>query len=153
MKRKRSKKVIGRVETVDFPELGLFGLKAKIDTGAYTSSIHVESVKPLKNNDADHISFVLLDAKGAVFHKKKFTLPLFKEKLIKNSFGQSEKRCVIKTKILLFEQVFDIELSLADRSKMEYPVLLGRKLLKKGFVVDVTKADCSLKAQSLKKSK
>jgi hypothetical protein len=139
------------METVDFPELGLYGLKAKIDTGAYTSSIHVESVKQHSAEGRDNISFVLLDAKGATFHKKKFTLPLFTEKLIKNSFGQSEKRSVIKTKILLFEHVFDIELSLADRSKMEYPVLLGRKLLKKGFVVDVTKANCSIKAQKQKK--
>lgn len=54
--------------------------------------------------------------------------------------------------ITLFGEKFEIELSLSDRSKMDYPVLIGRKLLKKGFVVDVSKSDLSYK-QKVKRRK
>ena len=141
--KKRSKRTVGRIEKVDFPDLVLSGIEAKIDTGAYTSSIHCESVKAIIKDGQEYVTFTLLDAHHPLFHKKKFTLPLKAEKLIKNSFGQAESRYVIQTKVVLFEEIFDIELSLADRSQMDYPVLLGRKLLKKRFIVDVSRINLS----------
>ncbi len=143
--KKRSKRTLGRIEKVDFPELDLYGIEAKIDTGAYTSSIHCESVKSTIKEGQEYVTFTLLDAHHPLFHKKKFTLPLFAEKLIKNSFGQAESRYIIQTKIILFEEVYELELSLADRSLMDYPVLLGRKLLRKRFIVDVARNNCSHK--------
>ena len=143
--KRRYKRTIGRIEKVDFPELHLNGIEAKIDTGAYTSSIHCESVKSTVKDGVEYVTFTLLDAHHPLFHKKKYTLPLHAEKIIKNSFGQAESRYVIQTKITLFEEIYDIELSLADRSAMDYPVLLGRKLLKNRFIVDIAQINCSLK--------
>ena len=131
--KRRYKRTIGRIEKVDFPELHLNGIEAKIDTGAYTSSIHCESVKSIIKDGAEFVTFTLLDAHHPLFHKKKYTLPLHAEKIIKNSFGQAESRYVILTKITLFEEVYDIELSLADRSAMDYPRSSWKKAFKEPF--------------------
>jgi hypothetical protein len=145
MKKPKEKKLIGRMEVVDFPELGLLHIDAKIDTGAYTSSIHCKNVKPVKKGEEDYVSFNLLDHTHPLYHKKSFLLPVHKQKTVKNSFGQTQTRFVIKTKIMLLDKTYDIELALADRSKMDFPVLLGRRLLRRGFIVDVSKKYLSTK--------
>jgi hypothetical protein len=134
-----NRKIIGRREHVNFPELGLENIEAKIDTGAYTSSIHCKEVKQLKKNNNEFVSFTLLDPEHPLFENEPIEWPLFKIKQVKNSFGQVEKRFVIKTKISFFDELYEIEISLADRSLMEYPLLLGRKVLKRKFIVDVSK--------------
>jgi len=142
---KKPKITIGRREKVDFPQLGLAGIDAKIDTGAYTSSIHCSSVVEIEIDGVLYVKFNLKGHSHEAFTKKMLLWPVYKLKKIKNSFGQTEERYVIKTKIAIFDRVLPIELTLADRSLMEYPVLLGRKILKRGFLVDVTKLNCSLK--------
>ncbi|MEX0999705.1 MAG: RimK/LysX family protein [Thermodesulfobacteriota bacterium] len=153
MKKKQEiKKIIGRKDKVDFPKMRLYDVDAKIDTGAFTSAIHCHNIKITEKDGQKYVSFYLLDPTHPDYNEKRFRVPLHAKKRIKNSFGKSEERCIIKTLITLFGEKFEIELSLSDRSKMEYPVLLGRKLLKKGFVVDVSKSNLSYK-QKLKRSK
>jgi hypothetical protein len=134
-----ARKIIGRRELVDFPDLGLNSIEAKIDTGAYTSSIHCKMVKHFKRDNREMVSFILLDPQHPLFENQPIEWPLYKIKTVKNSFGQAEQRYVIKTRISFFNELYEIEISLADRSLMEYPLLLGRKALKKKFVVDVSK--------------
>src|ERR1700758_1346528 len=126
-------KTIGRKDRIDFPQLRLNDIDAKIDTGAYTSAIHCHSIKVIDKDGEQRVRFNLLDPSHPSYNNKTFTLPIYKRRKIKNSFGQVEERYIIKTKILLFSELFDIELSLTDRSKMEYPVLLGRKVLRNRF--------------------
>jgi hypothetical protein len=76
-------------------------------------------------------------------------LPLYKTKNVKSSSGESQERTFIKTSIVLFRRRIPIELSLTDRSDMRYPVLLGRKLLKRRFVVDVARQLLSYKAKQI----
>jgi hypothetical protein len=144
--------VIGRKDRVDFPPLRLYNIDAKIDTGAYTSAIHCHNIKIIDNDREQKVIFSLLDPSHPSYNNKKFTLPIYRRRRIKNSFGQVEERYIIKTKILLFDELFDIELSLTDRSKMEYPVLLGRKVLRNRFLVNVMQADLSYK-QKLRRVK
>lgn len=146
------RKIIGRKDKVDFPKMRLYDVDAKIDTGAFTSAIHCHNIKITEKDGQKYVSFYLLDPTHPDYNEKRFRVPLHAKKRIKNSFGKSEERSIIKTLITLFGEKFEIELSLSDRSKMEYPVLIGRKLLKKGFVVDVSKSDLSYK-QKLKRSK
>ena len=144
MKRKKSNKiVIGRRDKIDLPKLSLYDVDAKIDTGAYTSSIHCRNIKVIEKDGVKKIRFNLLDPTHPSKSNKRITLPVQAKRRIKNSSGQAEERYIIKTQILLFGQVFDIELSLTDRSRMEYPVLLGRKLLSNRFIVDVAEANLS----------
>lgn len=126
------KRVIGRNDIIDFPDLGLTNVRVKIDTGAYTSSIHC-----FKISVEEGVLSFFLPAHRSEKHQQ-FTTDQFELKAIKNSFGQTEMRYVIKTKVLLFGKIIRTEFSLADRSQMRYPVLLGRKLLRSRFLVDVS---------------
>ena len=143
MKNKKEKLVIGRKDKVDFPKLKLYNIDAKIDSGAYTSAIHCNNIKLKKRGEKRFVYFNLLDSSHPDYDHKEIRLPLHKIKRVKNSFGQSEKRYIVVTEIMIFEQKFEIELSLSNRTQMLHPVLLGRKLLKKGFIVDVSRVNVS----------
>lgn len=155
MKTKRKKRVIGRRDKADFPLLGIQDLDVKIDTGAYTSSIHCHNVE-LKEVDGSFIvSADLLDPDHPNFHGQRLQFKDFRSKNVKSSNGMSERRVLVKTRIILFGREYPIELSLSDRSNMRSPVLLGRKFLKRYFMVDPSKKDVSfrLKNSSTKKYK
>ena len=132
MKKNKPKQIIGRRETVDFPELGLFGISAKIDTGAYTSTLHCRDIKVTEGNPKVLCFKVLGSPEKEICFKE------FIQKNIKNSFGEVEKRYVIKTKIKIAGRAIKSISSLTDRGAMRYPVLIGRKLLKNKFIVDVS---------------
>lgn len=132
-------RIIGRAELVDFPEWDLYEINAKIDTGAYTSSLHCHHIERIKKEEQEFVRFNLLDPSHDTYNDKLFELPIHKSKLIKSSNGSSEERFIVKTKLRLLGKVLEAELSLTDRSEMRYPVLLGRKLIKGHFVVDVSK--------------
>ena len=144
-KRKTNKdlRIIGRKEVINFPDLELFEIDAKVDTGAYTSSIHCTGVKSKMIEGKKMVSFYLLDKDHPAYDHKLFTLPVFKFKRVKSSMGHTEYRYIIKTNIEMFHEKFEVELSLADRSKMEHPVLIGRKMLKNKFLVDVSRVNLS----------
>lgn len=143
MKNKKKKEVIGRSDKVDLPDLDLFDLDAKIDTGAYTSAIHYHHAEVIDRDDAKVLHFTLLDPKHPNYNDKSFYFEDFEEREIKNSFGDSEKRYIIKTKLRLFGKDFETEFSLSDRGALKFPILLGRKILKKGFIVDVARHNLS----------
>lgn len=132
-------KIIGRLERIDFPEWDLFDIDAKIDTGAYTSSLHCHHIEPFSKKGRSFVRFNLLDPSHATYNKKNLELPVHATKSIKSSNGSTEQRYIVKTIIRLLDKEFKAELSLADRSEMRYPVLLGRKLINKRFLVDVSK--------------
>lgn len=143
--KKRTKIIIGRSEKVDFPELDIFEIDAKIDTGAFTSSIHCTNIQKKIIDGKKFITFNLLDESHEHYNNKPFQLPMHSESEVKNSFGQIENRFIIKTKIRIFNKSYPIELSLTDRSTMGFPVLLGRKVLYNRFIVDVTQKNLSYK--------
>jgi hypothetical protein len=145
MAKEKVKLLIGRKEKVDFPKLKLFGINAKIDTGAYTSAIHCDSIRAVRRGGERFVRFRLLDPSHPAYDGKEIRKPLIGRRKIKNSFGQSEFRYIIKTMIGIFGREFDIELSLSDRSRMEHPILLGRKFIQDKFVVDVSRFDLSQK--------
>lgn len=135
----KTQKIIGRLESVDFPEWDLFGIDAKIDTGAYTSSLHCHHIKPYKENEEDYVKFNLLDPSHETYNDKLFKMPVHRTKVVKSSNGETEERFVVKTKVKIFDKLLSTELSLTDRSEMRYPVLIGRKLINGRFLVDVSR--------------
>ncbi len=140
MKKTKGKiKLIGRREFVDFPELKLFSVEAKMDTGAYTSSIHCTDISIKVVETKPVLCFKLLDGSNPEFSKHTHQFTDFNKKKIKNSFGEMEERYIIKTTIRLGKKTIRTTLSLSDRESMRYPVLIGRRLLKGKFVVDVSK--------------
>jgi hypothetical protein len=140
MNTKRNKiRLIGRREFVDFPELNLFFVEAKIDTGAYTSAIHCSDIEIKTINQKPVLCFRLLDADHPESEKHIHQSEEFFQKKIKNSFGEMEERYIIKTLVKIGRKNIRTTLSLSDRENMRYPVLIGRRLLKGKFVVDVNK--------------
>jgi hypothetical protein len=141
------KKLIGRKDILNFPRLKLEGIEVKIDTGAYSSSIHCRYIKLEQKNGKKVITYVLLDPTHPKYNGKKFTSSTFKEKYVKSSNGVSEKRFVITTDVLIYEEKYKIELSLTERGEMRFPILIGRKLLIGKFIVDPSKTNLSFKEQ------
>lgn len=131
--------LIGRREFVDFSILGISGIEAKIDTGAYTSSIHCENIFVTTKNNKSILSFSITQTINGINQTKTFEFEEFSQKKIKNSFGELELRYTIKTLIKLGPKKIWSTLSLSNREKMRYPVLIGRKLIKNKFIIDVNK--------------
>jgi len=146
------KATIGWKEQIDLPEFGLTGIPAKIDTGARTSVLHCSHIRLIQRDNKRFVEFVPLDAsfQDAWGKQQKWTLPFHSERTIKNSFGQEENRYVVKTVVRMFGQEYPIELSLRDRSDMEFPMLLGRSFIREKFLVDVSRSN--LNRSNIKKT-
>lgn len=141
MKKNSIKTLIGRKDVVDFPKLELFNIDIKVDSGAYTSSFHCHSIQ--EENNVLKCQF--LDPKHEKYHEKYFIFKDFTQKMVKSSNGIIENRYLIKTEILIFNEIHPIELTLTERGSMKFPVLLGRKFLSKKFMVDTAKKNLSFK--------
>lgn len=151
MKAKRTF-TIGRVDKIDLPEFNLEDLSCKIDTGAALSALHCHSVKVVEKEGVEYLHFKLLDKKHPQYQGKFYVTSDFRERNIKNSFGQEQTRYSLTTQVTLFGQTFKTEFTLADREKMLYPCLIGRNLLRQGFIVDVKKTHLSAKNKAKKES-
>ncbi|MCK8492365.1 RimK/LysX family protein [Spirosoma sp. RP8] len=147
----RPKQVIGMTDLVDFPDLGLFDVQAKVDTGAYTSSLHCKDVCLVRSGNKVQLSFELIDKTGD--ETIRYYSDEFSQRMIRNSFGVAEKRYVIKTRITLFGRSIRAEFTLADREQLKNPILLGRKLLRNRFVVDVSVKNLSYEAKATPRQK
>ena len=141
---------IGRNDKADFPELSLSDIDVKIDSGAYTSSIHCSNIKEITLNEESLIQFTLLDPEHPFYNNKEFTSKNYASKIVKSSNGISETRFMIHTEIIIFNKKFPIYLTLSERKEMKFPILLGRKFLNKKFVIDTVKKNLSYKLKNIK---
>lgn len=129
---------IGRSDIISLPQLGIENIKAKVDTGAYTSSIRCTYVKEV--NDGKEIEFKLLTKENyPQYSDTLFTSSNFKYKKVKNTSGIAEYRYLIKTNIKIGSHSFPCEFTLSERKGLKFPVLLGRKFLNGNFIVDTSK--------------
>ena len=140
------KKIIGRRERITLPEWGLKNVTGKIDTGAYTSSIHCDFVEEKEEDGKKILFFKILEPSDKKYNGKLLRSENYSQKKVKNSFGQAEVRYKVSTKVIMFGVEFDAEFTLTDRSKMRNPILLGRKMLTGRFIVDVQEVNLSKKS-------
>lgn len=127
------KKVIGRIDKADFPLLGLFDIDVKIDTGAYTSSIHCHKVH-VKDGV---LKCTFYDKGHPLYNGKEIIFKTYNIAKVKSSNGIVQQRYKVKTTILIFNKKYKINLTLSTRDDMKYPILIGRRFLNKKFIVDV----------------
>lgn len=126
--------VVGWRELVWLPGLGLSGVPAKIDTGARTSSLHATV---LEHFDRDGEDFVRFAVDFEPQHVRQVCEAVHVDKRgITSSNGETQMRLIVKTPIRIGDLEFRAEFSLADRSDMRFPMLIGRSALRRRFVVD-----------------
>ena len=138
------KKMIGRFDRADFPDLHLNDISIKIDTGAYTSSIHCDNIIEVD----DVLKCTFLDEEHPLYNGREFIFQDYDVVFVRSSNGIVQKRYQIQSKIKLFDHIYKISLSLAARQEMRFPVLLGRKFLTKKFIVDTEYFDVSFNAKT-----
>ncbi len=147
-RKKQPKKLIGSTDKIDLPEFGLENIACKIDTGAYTSTMHCSNVYLLEKNEQTYLCFRLYDPKFGITTRKQYRFLDFKEKAVRSSNGITDYRYSIRTVIIVFGKKYKTEFTLSYREKMRFPILLGKKFLKKRFIVDVALDNVSYDAKS-----
>ena len=131
-KRLRPVAVVGWNEYVDLPEWGIRGLRAKMDTGARSSALHVEKIEELPG---DRVRFdVVLDRNGARRH---VSAAIVRRSRVRSSTGHLTTRIMVRTTVRIGPVDRAVELSLVDREKMIYRMIIGRSSLSGRFLIDV----------------
>ncbi|MEM7688371.1 MAG: RimK/LysX family protein [Pseudomonadota bacterium] len=125
-------RIVGWRELVALPSLGLSGIPAKIDTGARTSSLHAQVIEEIERDDGRYVRFAV-DWDGERHEGEAIHVDI---RGITSSNGETQRRYVIKTPLRLGDLEFKAEISLADRSDMKFPMLIGRSALRRRFLVD-----------------
>ena len=148
-KNKRKFRIIGRRDRIDLPEIDLMDIETKIDTGASTSALHVRGIQTFEKEGEKWVLFRMRHPSHPSFNNLRYEFKVQDYKRVRNSSGKVDWRYTIRTRVILFEKAYKVEFTLTDRSKMECPVLLGRKLLYRKFIVDVSQKDLSY-SQKLK---
>jgi hypothetical protein len=128
----RSLITVGWRELVSLPELGLAGIPAKIDTGARTSSLHADVLDDFMRGGERFVRFAV-DWDGQRHFCEAVHVDV---RGITSSNGDQQTRFVIKTPLMIGKMRFRAEISLADRSQMQFPMLIGRTALRRRMVVD-----------------
>ncbi len=128
--------VIGWCEWVHFPALGDVKIKAKTDTGAYTSALHAWHITPFEKEGEDWVSFEIHPLQKSRKESVRCEAKVSEVKTVKSSNGQRQKRYSIRTPINIGPHNYVIDLTLTNRDEMGYRMLLGRAAISGRFLVD-----------------
>lgn len=134
MAARRPLEIVGWRELVHLPELGLHAVPAKIDTGARTSSLHATILEEFERDGERYVRFAVDFAQQHV--RQVCEAVHIDWRGITSSNGDTQLRRIIKTPLKIGGIRFRAEISLADRSDMRFPMLIGRSSLRRRFVVD-----------------
>jgi hypothetical protein len=127
-----AKDVVGWIERVAiYP--GKLLIKAKIDTGAKNSSLHCDCISPFDRDGEKWVGFTVENDKG---QKIRLERKVHRTALVKRAGEDDQERMVILLGICLDRTYREAEVTLVDRSAMNYPMLIGRTFLEGEFVVD-----------------
>ena len=138
MKKKIKKPTIdiGWREWISIVDFKNFYLKAKIDTGATISALHATHIEEFKFKRVKYVKFRLYQSKSYKMIKK----PVVGYKMIKNSFGKKQLRPLINISIKIGNNTIDTIITLTTRSRMTYPVLIGRSTLDNNYRINPRKS-------------
>ena len=127
---------IGWREWVALPDLGLPAIKAKIDTGARTSSLHAFLIEPYQQNGINMLRFLIHPIQKNQNFQVECHCPVYDVREVTDSGGHREMRYVIQSNVSLGNRSWLIELTLTNRDTMSFRMLLGRKAMEDRFLVD-----------------
>ncbi|MEQ9068297.1 MAG: ATP-dependent zinc protease, partial [Gimesia chilikensis] len=129
MKDEKNKQIIGCEEWCAFPDLGIPSIKARVDSGAKTSSIHAFNVQKFRRQGETWVSFEVHPLQNNRRTVVRCERPIVDKRVVKSSSGISETRYVILATLKMGDQAWEIELTLANRDSMGYRMLLGREAM------------------------
>jgi len=127
--------VLGWRERLSLPQLGIGLLKAKLDTGARSSALHVDTLETFARDGATWLRFGMHVGRRRP-HEICCEAPALDRRVVTDTGGRRTERWFIRSAVQLAGQRFDIDLNLVDRRHMLFPLLLGRSALAGRFVVD-----------------
>ncbi|WP_458070188.1 ATP-dependent zinc protease family protein [Rhodanobacter sp. BL-MT-08] len=127
--------VLGWRERLALPELGIGLLKAKLDTGARSSSLHVDTLQTFQRHGAMWLRFSLSIRRRHPFEVS-CEAPALDRRAVTDTGGRRTERWFIRTQVILAGQSFGVDVNLTDRRHMLFPLLLGRSALMGRFAVD-----------------
>ncbi len=142
MKQTTDKIIIGSEEWCAFPGLGIPAIKARVDSGAKTSSIHAFNIHKIRRNGESWISFEVHPLQGDRRTVIRCEQPILDKRVVKSSSGIAETRYVIAARIKVGNEAWDIEITLANRDSMGYRMLLGREAMSGRMLVDPSLSFC-----------
>lgn len=128
--------ILGRKEWVALPELGLFAIKAKVDTGAKTSALHAHAIEPCGPAAAPSVRFIVHPAPERPGIEILCQAPIIGRRDVTSSIGETESRFIIETLIRIDGRDWRIELGLTNRESLAHRMLLGRQAIQPGMLVD-----------------
>ena len=131
-----NKIIIGSEEWCILPELGLPAVKARVDSGARTSSLHAFNIQTFEKKGVPWVRFDVHPIQANRKIVKRCEARLIERREVRSSSGHLEQRPVISTRVQLGEQAWDIEITLSNRDTMGYRMLLGREAMAGRFIVD-----------------
>ncbi|MFQ3234807.1 MAG: hypothetical protein ACI9C4_000358 [Paraglaciecola sp.] len=132
----QNKPIVGTLELCNLPELTIHALNVRVDTGATTSSLHVDNIEEYQHGEELWVSFDIHPDIHNVAQIVRREAKVDAIKRVKSSTATLEKRYTIKTQIQMAELTWPIQLTLTDRSEMTYLMLLGREAMAGKFLVD-----------------
>lgn len=139
MKRKELK-IIGWREWVSLTDLDIDMIKAKVDSGARTSSLHAFDIEIYKRGENKFVKFSIHPDQKSEKKEKECRSKILEFRKVKSSNGQVELRPVILTKVKLLDEVWEVEMTLTNRDEMGFRMLLGRESIRKKFLIDTGKS-------------
>lgn len=126
---------LGWREWLALPDLGIVAVRAKVDTGARSSSLHVESQDTFERDGAEWVRFGL--DTGRYHSPLAFAeAPVLERRKVTDSGGHRSERIFIRTRLRLAGLEWTVEVNLTQRRNMLFPMLLGRTALAGRFIVD-----------------
>lgn len=134
--RSAGRRPVGWREWVGLPQLAVAHVKAKVDTGARTSTLHAFDLEPFDREGRPMVRFSVHPYQRADDGAITCEAEVIEERAVRSSSGHVTQRPVIRTRLRLGGRVWSIELTLAARDQMGFRMLLGREAVRGRFVVD-----------------
>jgi len=128
---------IGWREWVRLPDFGIKSIKAKVDTGARSSSLHAFDLQEFKRDGERWVRFNVHPVQRKRVNVVNVEAKILEFRSVRSSSGKAAVRPVIVTDLELLGHRWTVELTLANRDAMGFRMLLGREAIRKRFVVDV----------------
>lgn len=136
----RTPKTIGWREWVSLPDLGVEEIKAKIDTGADNSALHAFNIVRFERDGTSWVRFDLHPRQRKRTPVVPCEAEVVTERKVRNPGGRSEIRPVIRTRMVVAGVELDALVNLTTRDQMTFRLLLGRRTLRGGFVIDPSRS-------------